>query len=50
LLIYQYIDEKYKKDATEDTAMDLKDTPTDGATISEVALAETQKENKTLKT
>jgi len=32
LLINQYIDEKNKKDATEDTAMDLKDTPTDGAT------------------
>jgi hypothetical protein len=28
--------------------MDLEDTPTDGATICEVALAETCKENKTL--
>jgi hypothetical protein len=57
LLINQYIDEKNKKDATEDTAMDLEDTaidledtPTDGSTIREVALAETRKENKTLKT
>jgi hypothetical protein len=49
LLISQYIDEKNKKDATEDTAMDLKDTLTDSATIREVALAETRKENKTLK-
>jgi hypothetical protein len=41
LLINQYIDEKNKKDATKDTAMDLEDTLTDGATIREVALAET---------
>jgi hypothetical protein len=41
LLINQYIDEKNRKDATEDTAMDLEDTPTNGATIREVALSET---------
>jgi hypothetical protein len=49
LKILQYIEEKKKKDATEDTAMDLEEIPAGGATIREVALAETRKENKTLK-
>jgi hypothetical protein len=37
LKILQYIEEKKKKDATEDTAMNLEEIPADGATIREVA-------------
>jgi hypothetical protein len=50
LKILKFIEEKKKRDATEDTVMDLEEIPADGATIREVALAETRKENKTLKT
>jgi hypothetical protein len=52
LLINQYIDEKNKKDATLKIPpwTSKTPTPTDGNTIREVALAETRKENKTLKT